>query len=125
MVAIMRRGLLTRSNLPSPQHNRSTSCKEETKMTISEQLNAGQAVVINGTMGAVTVRYESSKSRNGKPSRYVAGMIFPGNTLNNYVFSDTLEQAVCHLYQQLAAREAVRVVSELDRAIMTGCVAAL
>ena len=114
-------------------------------MTISEQLNAGQAVVINGTMGAVTVRYESSKSRNGKPSRYVAGMIFPGNTLNNYVFSDTLEQAVYHLYQQLAAREVVRaareairavresylaemepvVVSELDRAIMTGCVAAL
>ena len=107
-------------------------------MTISEQLNAGQAVVINGTMGAVTVRYESSKSRNGKPSRYVAGMIFSGNTLSNYVFSDTLEQAVCHLYQQLAAREAVRavresylaemepvVVSELDRAIMTGCVAAL
>ena len=101
-------------------------------MTISEQLNAGQAVVINGTMGAVTVRYESSKSRNGKPSRYVAGMIFSGNTLNN-------------LYQQLAAREVVRaarediravresylaemepvVVSELDRAIMTGCVAAL
>ena len=107
-------------------------------MTIHEQLNAGQAVVINGTMGAVTLRYESSKRRNGKPSRYSAGMVFAGNTLNNYAFADTLEMAVCYLYQQLAAREAARavrevylaemepvVVSELDSAIMAAYIAAL
>jgi uncharacterized protein with von Willebrand factor type A (vWA) domain len=89
-------------------------------------------------MGAVTVRYESSKSRNGKPLRYSAGMIFAGNTLNNYAFGDTLEQAVCYLYQQLAAREAARAVREklldttdpvtvtdIECAIMTGCVFAL
>ena len=102
-------------------------------MAIHEQLNAGQTVIIKGTMGAVTVRYESC---DGKPCS--AGMIFPGNTLNNYAFGDTLEQAVCYLYQQLAAREAARavreaylaemepvVVSELDNAIMTGCISAL